>query len=524
MIFDGLTLSWRELKLRKNPSCPVCSDQPTQTELIDYEQFCGIGPDDDDSSVDRAGVPQVSATELKGWLEAGDDITLIDVREPHEWDIANLGELGARLIPLDELSRRLAELDSARRIVLHCRSGARSAQALRSLQAAGFRKLWNLDGGILAWAEEVDPSPPAVLTGGGASTATGNEVLPTARRGHITGVLPRLRIRTWPPGGKPAFFGAMKTTLDARGVQPVAPFRPWFLTLFILVVGCGGADGGSLADEEPTTPDRADLRFVVVTHSVAANPFWSVVTNGVGGRRRGAGRSGRLPGRRYVRHGCDEPAHRRGAVASQPHGLVVSIPDEDALGQSIRAAVASGITVISINSGDHFYQCLGVLTHVGQAEYDGGYQGGERLVETGVRKALCVNQEVGNISLDLRCRELTDAVVQAGGSVSVLAVDLADPEDTQQRIRGALVADPSIDGILTLGTTGAEPALRALEEAGRVGAVPLGTFDLSPTVLGRGRRRHALRDRSAAIPTGGTFPSCCTDRRSKRPFRVRHPA
>ena len=73
----------------------------------------------------------------------------------------------------------------------------------------------------------------------------------------------------------------MKTTLDARGVQPVAPFRPWFLTLFILVVGCGGADGGSLADEEPTTPDRADLRFVVVTHSVAANPFWSVVTNGV---------------------------------------------------------------------------------------------------------------------------------------------------------------------------------------------------------------------------------------------------
>ena len=186
--------------------------------------------------------------------------------------------------------------------------------------------------------------------------------------------------------------------------------------------------------------------------------------------------------------------------------------------------MASGITVISINSGDHFYQCLGVLTHVGQAEYDGGYQGGERLVETGVRKALCVNQEVGNISLDLRCRELTDAVVQAGGSVSVLAVDLADPEDTQQRIRGALVADPSIDGILTLGTTGAEPALRALEEAGRVGAVPLGTFDLSPTVLGRGRRRHALRDRSAAIPTGGTFPSCCTDRRSKRPFRVRHPA
>ena len=160
VIFDGLTLSWRELKLRKNPSCPVCSDQPTQTELIDYEQFCGIGPDDDDSSVDRAGVPQVSATELKGWLEAGDDIMLIDVREPHEWDIANLGELGARLIPLDELPRRLAELDSARRIVLHCRSGARSAQALRSLQAAGFRKLWNLDGGILAWAEEVDPSLP----------------------------------------------------------------------------------------------------------------------------------------------------------------------------------------------------------------------------------------------------------------------------------------------------------------------------------------------------------------------------
>ena len=277
----------------------------------------------------------------------------------------------------------------------------------------------------------------------------------------------------------------MKTIPEGRARPRTVRLGCSILTLCILVIGCapsGGDADRSRADVDSARPDRADLRFVVVTHGVAADPFWSVVTNGVGdaGEELGV----------HVDYQAvvtfDMVAMSQlidAAVASRPDGLVVSIPDEDALGPSIRAAVAAGIPVISINSGDRSYQALGVLAHVGQAEYDSGYQGGERLVATGARKALCVNHEVGNVSLDLRCQGLIDAMAEAGGSVSVLAVDLADPEDTQQRIRGALVADPSIDGVLTLGTTGAEPALRALEEIGRVGAVRLGTFDLSPAVL-----------------------------------------
>ncbi len=158
VIFDGLAMSWRELRLRKDPECPVCSDAPTITELIDYEQFCGVGqPDADGAGED---VPEVSAVELKAWLEEGEDVALIDVREPHEWHIVNLGDQGARLIPLDQLAERMPELDGALRTVLYCRSGARSATALRRLRAAGFGKLWNLQGGILAWAERVDTSMP----------------------------------------------------------------------------------------------------------------------------------------------------------------------------------------------------------------------------------------------------------------------------------------------------------------------------------------------------------------------------
>jgi simple sugar transport system substrate-binding protein len=171
------------------------------------------------------------------------------------------------------------------------------------------------------------------------------------------------------------------------------------------------------------------------------------------------------------------------SVASRPSGLVVSVPDVDALGPSIRAAFDAGVPVISINSGGHAFQALGVLAHVGQPEYEGGYQSGRRLASSGTRSALCVNHEVGNVALDLRCQGLEDALADAGGTVSVLAVDLADPEDARQRVRGALLADSSIDGILTLATAGAEPTLQALQELGRSGEIPFGTFDLSPAVL-----------------------------------------
>jgi sulfur-carrier protein adenylyltransferase/sulfurtransferase len=159
-LFDGLAFQWRELKLRKDPGCPVCSENPTQRELIDYEQFCGIPEAQELEAAERTGVPELSASELKDRFDRGEAITLIDVRDPHEWDIANLEPFGARLIPLSEFPDRLGELTDSGEIVVHCLMGGRSAKAVRQLQAVGHRRVWNLKGGIRAWSDEVDPSLP----------------------------------------------------------------------------------------------------------------------------------------------------------------------------------------------------------------------------------------------------------------------------------------------------------------------------------------------------------------------------
>lgn len=155
LLFDALAMRFRELKLRKNPECSVCGEHPTVTRLVDYAEFCGVRGEEAPTTV--TNVPEITPRELKSRLDRGDDIFILDVREPHEYQICNLG---GRLIPLGELSRRAAELDSSREIVAHCRSGKRSAEAVEFLRQAGFRKIWNLKGGILAWADEVDPSVP----------------------------------------------------------------------------------------------------------------------------------------------------------------------------------------------------------------------------------------------------------------------------------------------------------------------------------------------------------------------------
>jgi adenylyltransferase/sulfurtransferase len=150
VLFDALKLKFRELKLRKDPNCPICGDHPTIHELIDYQAFCGIGAEPDYHGV------EISVAEFQREREAkGDDLVLVDVREPHEWEIAHIE--GARLIPLSQLPDRLNELDGHAEIVTQCHHGSRSLKALEILKGAGYGKVRSLAGGIDAWAEQVEP-------------------------------------------------------------------------------------------------------------------------------------------------------------------------------------------------------------------------------------------------------------------------------------------------------------------------------------------------------------------------------
>lgn len=166
MLYDALNMEFEEVRLRKNPNCPVCGENPTVTELIDYEEFCGVPAHD--NSLYTAGVngdlltsvPQISPTELKERLDSGEHLFILDVREPHEWSISNLSEFGAVLIPKNQVLTRMGELDTAQEIIVQCRTGGRSAQIVQLLQEHGFKKLHNLDGGINRWAMEVDPQVP----------------------------------------------------------------------------------------------------------------------------------------------------------------------------------------------------------------------------------------------------------------------------------------------------------------------------------------------------------------------------
>jgi len=155
LLFDALGMKFRELKLRKNPDCPMCGKNRTIHQLIDYHEFCGVRGEE--APAPDLKVPEMTPRELKARLDRGDDLYILDVREPHEYQICNLK---GHLLPLGELPRRVYELDSSREIVAHCRSGKRSAEAVDFLRKAGFRKIHNLKGGILAWSDEVDPSVP----------------------------------------------------------------------------------------------------------------------------------------------------------------------------------------------------------------------------------------------------------------------------------------------------------------------------------------------------------------------------
>jgi simple sugar transport system substrate-binding protein len=247
------------------------------------------------------------------------------------------------------------------------------------------------------------------------------------------------------------------------------------LVLLALVVGACGEEEKS----EQGGVKRTDVSIQVVTHGQAADPFWSVVKNGVDTAAEDLGVSVeyRAPER------FDMPAMRRlidAAVAKKPDGLAVSIPDPDALTSSIRKAVDAGVPVVSLNSGDDVSDQVGAIAHVGQSERLAGVQAGQRMREEGVRNALCVNQEVGNAALDLRCEGFREGL---RGQVEVLAVDLADPTTAKSRVANALETRGDVDGILTLGPTGADPTIAALRDAGRLGDITVATFDLSPSAL-----------------------------------------
>ena len=155
MLYDALAMRFRELKLRRNPECPACGDHPTITKLIDYQQFCGVTKQEEKPVTD-AGV--IDPVEVKAKLDRHDNFLLLDVREPHEYQICNIP--GAKLIPLGDLPKRVNELDSSVEIVAHCKSGVRSGKAVDFLKSAGFKKVKNMTGGILAWSDKVDPKVP----------------------------------------------------------------------------------------------------------------------------------------------------------------------------------------------------------------------------------------------------------------------------------------------------------------------------------------------------------------------------
>jgi adenylyltransferase/sulfurtransferase len=155
LLVDSLSMRFRELKLRKNPDCPVCGTHRTITELIDYQQFCGIAPEPSQPSAEKNGVPQLTVTDLKKRMDRGEDAYVIDVREPFEYAIANIG---GKLIPQNDVPKRLAEIDRDREVIVQCKSGGRSQKIAEFLKQQGYPSVVNLSGGILAWADQIDPT------------------------------------------------------------------------------------------------------------------------------------------------------------------------------------------------------------------------------------------------------------------------------------------------------------------------------------------------------------------------------
>jgi simple sugar transport system substrate-binding protein len=245
-----------------------------------------------------------------------------------------------------------------------------------------------------------------------------------------------------------------------------------------LATGLAAAALATLAAVMPSSAQEAG-RIVVVSHGQANDPFWSVVKNGV----QAAGQDMKVQVDYRAPETFDMVAMGQlidAAVNQRPAGLIVSIPDASALGPSIKKAVAAGIPVVSMNSGSDVSKGLGALLHVGQDELDAGKAAGAKLKEMGGKVGLCVNHEVGNVSLDLRCKGFSEGF---GGKVTVLPVS-NDPSEIRSKVKAALSSDASIDTIMALGASLAgEPTVAAVKEAGKTGGVRVASFDLSASFL-----------------------------------------
>ena len=276
--------------------------------------------------------------------------------------------------------------------------------------------------------------------------------------------------------------------------------------VLLALAGCGGTTPVREADvvvrddeaarETPApeaTPERGEglrvaaARIAVVSHGQASDPFWAIVKKGLddAARQTGVAVSYRAPDTYDVgrmRRLIDE------AISARLDGLVVSLPDVEALRAPIRRAGEAGIPVVSINSGSDSFRDLGILAHVGQPERRAGYESGRRMAAAGVRDALCVNQERGNAGLEQRCSGFAAGMRRAGGRAVELVVDLQDTDQLQQRIAQA-VQDEEADGVITLGAAPALPALEAVKVTSSGRRIEIATFDLSPEVL------EAVRDR-----------------------------
>jgi simple sugar transport system substrate-binding protein len=286
--------------------------------------------------------------------------------------------------------------------------------------------------------------------------------------------------------------------------------RLLLLVLALLsVAGCGGTTTVREPDlvvretDEPpprpvpeSTPERGEglrlaaARIAVVSHGQASDPFWAIVKKGLddAARQTGVAVSYRAPDTYDVarmRRLIEE------AISARLDGLIVSLPDVQALRAPIMRAERAGIPVVSINSGSDRFRDLGILAHVGQPEWRAGFEAGRRMARAGVRNGVCVNQEQGNAGLDQRCQGFAAGMRRGGANSVELVVDLQDPDQAQQRIAQE-VRGIGADGILSLGTGSAVPALKAVRAGGFGREVQLATFDLSPEILEAVRIKRML--------------------------------